>query len=146
MSLKIRIPQKTLNRSQQVLRGKNAIAEPMLKALRAHEEGKLDIATENYLRVLQVQPNNVDALGYLGSIALHQDNYEKAIEYLDKAINLKPDDANLHMRKALSLHELKRFNEAIASYNEVLSLDKNHRDAFVNRNVLMVKRFFGIKK
>ena len=70
-----------------------------------HQQGKLKEAQAIYKQVLQIQPNNFDALQLLGALMVLTKNYSQAIEYLTKALHIRPDYAEGH------------YNQGAAPYN-----------------------------
>ena len=57
------------------------------------QEGKQDEAIANMEKVVELQPDHIDALNYLGyTWAENNTHLEKALEYIKKAIALKPDN------------------------------------------------------
>src|SRR5512135_488151 len=47
----------------------------------------------------------------------------RALEELDGALKMNPDNASWHFNKALTLDALERFDEAITEYEQVLELN-----------------------
>jgi tetratricopeptide (TPR) repeat protein len=60
------------------------------------EAGKYEEAREYYEGVLMSDSTDVDAVVYLGRIALRQDDYDGAIEWMEKALAMAPDSSNVH--------------------------------------------------
>ena len=60
----------------------------------------------------------------------------KALECYEKASILIPNDANVWFQKACVLSALKRYNEAIASFEAVLKIDPNNYKASNYREFL----------
>jgi tetratricopeptide (TPR) repeat protein len=58
--------------------------------------GQLDDAEEALLRVLDLNPDSVDAMANLGTLYRDSGRHYEAIAYLDKAVAAKPNDAELH--------------------------------------------------
>ena len=55
-----------------------------------------------------------------------------------EAISLKPDCAEAYFNRGDALKELKRLDEALASYDKAISLKPDYAEAYVNRgNALM---------
>jgi tetratricopeptide (TPR) repeat protein len=82
----------------------------------------VDEAIDKFHIVLELDPKYGDALNHLGYIYTEMENYEKAVEYLEKYASVSPGDAN----PIDSLGELDyfmgRLDEAIAKFKEALRI------------------------
>src|SRR5262249_23626307 len=61
----------------------------------------------------------------------------------DRALTLRPDYPEVLVNRGVTLHELKRFEEAVASYDRALTLRPDFPEVLVNRGVTLheLKRF-----
>ena len=68
---------------------------------------------------------------------------QKAIEYLNEAIKLKPDLAEAYNNRANAYTELKQYDRAIEDYNEAIRLKPNYAHAYYNRgsNYIDLKQY-----
>jgi protein O-GlcNAc transferase len=112
------------------------------EALSLHRKGKLAEAAVLYREILAQNPNNADALHFLGVIELQRGNAPAAIELIGRAIKLDPRKVSFFSNLGLALHELQRFEEALACYDRALAI-RPDADALNHRgNVLRnLKRF-----
>jgi PGF-CTERM protein len=67
------------------------------------------------------------------------DEYEKAIECFDKAIELDPNYANAYNNRGLTYYHLKQYERAIEDYNKAIELNPNGADAYYNRELARSK-------
>jgi tetratricopeptide (TPR) repeat protein len=67
---------------------------------------------------------------------LIEKDYPKALESLTRAVEYKPDDAELHLWRAQTLHTLDKRQEAMAEYEKVLKLDPENKDAKRGKEIL----------
>ena len=113
------------------------------EALSLHKKGKLDDASALYRKILARNPRNADALHLLGVIEFQRKNPSAAIELIDRAIKIEPNNAAFFSNRGLALRDLKRFEDALASYDRALALLPDYAEAFYNRgNALRsLKRF-----
>ena len=82
-----------------------------------------------------MNPQNAPASG--SDPLLELKRHEAAMESCDKAIALKPDDAEAHKNRGNALLALKRHDAAIQSYDRAILLKPDYADAYYNRgNVL----------
>jgi len=89
---------------------------------------KYNEAISLYHDGLSVQPNDIYALGGLG-ISLSQLGDKSAIEYIDQALNISPDNIDILFFKGWAFLNLERYEEAIVYYDKVLAIDPNDIDA-----------------
>lgn len=77
---------------------------------------------------------------YLASLATtlqQQGRHEEALKACDKAVQLKPDDAELWKQLGNILLELARYDQALLSFQHVLKLNPRHQDAAYKSGVLL---------
>ena len=113
------------------------------KALSLHQKGKYTEAAYLYRKILAQNPKNADALHLLGLIEFQRKNLSAAIELIDRAITLSPNNAGFFSNRGNALKDLKRHDDALASYDRALSIKPDFAEALNNRgNVLKdLKRF-----
>ena len=77
------------------------------------------------------------ALHGMGLLHAEMGEYEKAVEYFDKEVEIRPDDNEAWVNRADVLDELERHEEAMKSYDEALRIEPDDDRAWYNRgNVL----------
>ena len=76
-------------------------------------------------------------LASLGTTLQQQERYEEALKALDKAVQLRPDDAELWRHLGDILVQLTRFDQALLSFQHVLKLDPRHQDALYKSGALL---------
>ena len=116
---------------------KNQIPYLIDQGLALHQEGRLEEAQVIYQLVLAIEANHFDALQLLGTLSIQTGHFTKAVNFLTKALEIKPDYAKAHSNRGLALKELQRLEEALASYNKAIQVSPNYAEAYSNRgNVL----------
>jgi tetratricopeptide (TPR) repeat protein len=63
------------------------------------------------------------------------DKYEQALVLLDRVLEIDPQSAPMHYKKANILQLLGRYEEAINSYDEALNINPNHAPTYYNRGI-----------
>ena len=81
---------------------------------------------EFFEKVLEVNPNDTEALNNLGGSLSELGNDEEAIEYYDKAISIDPFNIEALYNKGLALYNLGRYEEANKYLDTVLRMDPNN--------------------
>lgn len=90
------------------------------KALEYIKKGREAYPNDNNLIVTELE-------GYLSS-----GNHEQALANLDQALANDPNNAVLHFAKGTVLENLKKTDDAIASYKKAIEVDANYYDANFN--------------
>ena len=112
--------------------------EALVSAVALHQSGQLDEAEAVYMRVLQADGNNPDALHYLG-LVLHQRGHSLlGANLVRRAIQISPDYVEALNNLGNIYHEWGRADQAVKLYERALELQPDHADAA--RNVEIAKR------
>ena len=103
--------------------------------------GKIKQAQEAYLKLLESDPNNENALYNLGSIAYNeQKEPETAKNYFSRAIEADPKYAEAYLARGICFEKLNRPSEAEADYKMALEFKPNFDFAVENLNKLLNKQ------
>ena len=99
--------------------------------------GDLDRARQEYGRLLEAEPNRVEALHGLGGIAYQLGEHDRAVEWLGRAVAVQPDNPLLHSNLGAAYRAAGRLTEAEACYRQALRLQPDLAQAYNNlANVL----------
>lgn len=102
------------------------------QAIQLHQTGRLRKAETIYQQILQIQPQNADALHLLG-LANHQlGKNAQALALIKKAVSLTPGIAHFHNNLGEVYRALNRPDEALASYAKATSLQPGFPEAHRN--------------
>jgi tetratricopeptide (TPR) repeat protein len=107
------------------------------EAIDLHRRGQVGDAELIYLSIIEAQPRNFQVLRLLGVAASQSANPQGALEWIAKAIAVKPDFTEAYLDRGNVLHSLGQLDAALASYDIAIGLAPNFGEAFFNRgNVL----------
>jgi tetratricopeptide (TPR) repeat protein len=98
------------------------------QALAFHRAGLLAEAEQLYRRVLDLQPGSFDCQHLLGVISYQRGDCLAAVRQIDAALKINSRVADAHLNRGNALKKLKRFDEALASYDKAIAL-KGEPDA-----------------
>jgi tetratricopeptide (TPR) repeat protein len=118
----------------------HAMANSQLKleqAIALHQAGQLAQAKAMYEDILLREPKHVDALHLLGVISISEQDYQRAVKLIDKAIKINPHQAPFYSNRGLALHELKQFEKAVTSYDRAITLNPSYFTAYSNRGLAL---------
>ncbi len=97
---------------------------------RLHAAGRLTEAAQVYQQILAVAPDHADSLHMLGVLALQRGQPAAALDWLDRAIGLKPLVSSYHMHRAHALLALNHPAEAIAACKIALRTKSQNAEAY----------------
>ena len=98
-----------------------------------NEFGNADSAIYVLNKVLELQPQHINTQGLLGSVYGKLTNdYPKAISYLQKAVQYKPNDLGAQENLGIAYAMNKNFPEALATMQKVLQLNPNNSQTYNN--------------
>jgi predicted O-linked N-acetylglucosamine transferase (SPINDLY family) len=110
-----------------------SIAAALDFARRHHQAGDLQTAENIYRQILQLDPDNPEALHLLGVSAYQQQHYETARTLIRQALVRKPDFSDAHSNLGNVLRELGRLDEAEKSFRR--AIDGNPRFTMAHYNL-----------
>ena len=87
------------------------------------------------LKVLELQPNNFDAIHLLGVLSGIEDNHHKAFNYFKVATKIRPKNHLAHFNLAKALSKLGNDTEAIEHYSISIKLKSDYAEAWNNKGV-----------
>lgn len=102
------------------------------------QQGNLTQAEGICQKILQLSPNQQDALHLLGSIALQQGNLEVATTLLQRAIKANPSNPEFHNNLGLAFHENGDLKSAANHYRRALELAPDYANASFNLHALLI--------
>ena len=104
----------------------------LVAAMEQHQRGDLDAAALAYRQVLNANPNNFDALHYLGVLFYQQSQPHQALPLLEKAVFLAPENADCRSNLGLVLLAVGNIEKAVESFRTALQLQPDFADAYNN--------------
>lgn len=107
------------------------------QALAHHQRGELAQAERLYTAVLVSQPQHFDALHLLGLVALQRNDAQTGLDLIGKAIQVNPASFAAHLNMGNALRTLKRYKDALHSYDQAIAIKPDYADAFNNRGVTL---------
>jgi aspartate beta-hydroxylase len=86
-------------------------------------QGRRREAEDAFHRILESEPGNVEAMGYLAMAAMERGEAAQALELLRQARALAPDDATLSLRLGRAHESLGDEDNALRAYEDAVRLD-----------------------
>ncbi|HEX5611037.1 MAG TPA: tetratricopeptide repeat protein [Burkholderiales bacterium] len=97
-----------------------------------HQAGRLDEAEAAYRRALGVDPQQVDALHFLGVVEYQRGELEEAEEWITRALARNPANPPAQNNLGNVLRRQGRFDDALGRYRQAVGLDARYWDAQFN--------------
>ena len=119
------------------------ISSWLVEAFASHQAGRLAEAERLYRQILAAQPDHSESLHLLSAISYQRGDFALALDQIDRALKVNPNNSLAWNQRGLALQRLKRFDEALVSYDRVLALWRDHPEALCNRGTVLheLKRF-----
>jgi len=97
----------------------------------------INLAKSQYQNLLEIDPQSYPAYNNLGYIALViEDNYEEAISYFSKAININPTYDQAFCNRGVAYYYLEEWQKAREDYLQCLKLNPDNENAIDELNRL----------
>jgi predicted O-linked N-acetylglucosamine transferase (SPINDLY family) len=113
------------------------IPEAIQTAMQHHQAGRLQEAEALYRQILQAQPDNADALHFLGLLAHHVGRHEVAVELIGKAIAITPSVAAFHNNIGEAYRAQRNGEEAANCYRRAITLKPDYADPYHNLGLVL---------
>jgi len=114
------------------------------QAIALHQRGNIVDAEAIYKKVLEVEPNNFDALHMLGIIHAHRGSFEAAEKLVRKALSVDQRVAPCLQNYGTICAKLNRFEDAVNSYRSAIKLVPSHAENYVDLgHALVVLKRYG---
>jgi predicted TPR repeat methyltransferase len=107
------------------------------KAMALHQQGHLEPAVKLYQELLEKNPDNPDALHYLGMAACSGGHFEQAFELISKAISIAPGYVQAINNLGVICQSMGKLPEAEECYHRVIELKPDHGDSYNNLGTIL---------
>ena len=103
----------------------------------ASELGNLDFtrASDAYERALALAPGNAEALRLSGRFTALMGHFDAGLAATRRAVVLDPLARASHSALGRALDAARRYEEAVAAFAEVISLEPDHKDTYAERGL-----------
>jgi TolB-like protein/tetratricopeptide (TPR) repeat protein len=121
--------------ARQVLAFAPDLAQAHLALAYLSELGTLDFtqASQSYERALALAPGNAEVLRLSGMFAAYMGHFDTALAATRRAVVLDPLARQSHSALGQALYVARRYEEAVAAWAEVISLEPDYKPAYAER-------------
>ena len=113
------------------------VQEKFQNAVALHKEGRLTQAQAIYEDILKTQPDHADSWHYLGVIAIQSNDHQQAVDLIEKAIELNPNNFGFFINHGTALKECNQLEAAVASYDKAIAIKPDVADVYYKRGVAL---------
>jgi tetratricopeptide (TPR) repeat protein len=103
----------------------------------AQKKGWFSVAKECYFKSIAIDDTLSEGHHNLGLIFIYEDRMTEALDQLNKAKNLSPDDARIRHRLGMAKAGLMKQAEALKEYDEAIALDAEYTPAYLEKARLL---------
>ncbi|WP_349357553.1 tetratricopeptide repeat protein [Stappia sp.] len=114
--------------------------ETMRKALLLQRDGKIARARSLYEKILKKEPGNVEATNLLGLCFLEQGYPKRALNLLERAVRLAPQEARYRLNLLDCLEKLDDLPAVLAATEAALTELADPAPALLHRRALLLRR------
>ncbi len=114
-----------------------AILQQLQKGVACHQAGDFSGAEDAYRQVLQLEPDNPDALHLLGLLAHQSGRHQPAADLMDRAIRANPANPHFYNNCGEAYRAQGKYDAALARYRKALALDRDYPEAHNNLGVTL---------
>jgi tetratricopeptide (TPR) repeat protein len=108
------------------------------QALALHHQDRLAEAEAAYRLVIEIEPDHSESLYLIGVIYHQRGDHVAAVRQIDAALKVNPRNAAAYSNRGLALQELRRFDDALASFEHALAIDPDDADVLMSRGVALM--------
>jgi predicted O-linked N-acetylglucosamine transferase (SPINDLY family) len=109
----------------------------LAQAVALHRQGRLTEAEPLYHAILRRDPRHFDAMHLAGIVALQTRRAAQGVTFVRDAIALNPGIAEAHGNLGNGLRELRRYEEALASFDHAIALKPGDAQAHRDRGMTL---------
>ena len=110
------------------------------KATKSHKDKNFSDAEKLYYEILQIQPENINCLNYLGTLLAQTDRFNEAEELFLKAKKLEPQNPFLINNLGNIYNEFGKIDKAKLYYEKAIILKPNLVQANLNLGIISFKK------
>ncbi|MCY4499506.1 MAG: tetratricopeptide repeat protein, partial [Rhodospirillaceae bacterium] len=118
----------------------SSAAETLTEAARHYQAGNHEAAKDLCEKLVAAEPDNADALNFLGLIDHRAGAHAAAADWIARALEVEPENAAFHYNLGETLRAREKVDEAIAAYYRALNFDPAFANAYTSIGILCLTR------
>jgi predicted TPR repeat methyltransferase len=113
------------------------VSQALSLAMELHQSGQVDGAEALYARILEAEPENPDAMHYLGVARVCRGAFDAGLELIERSLAMGPERADRYSNLGNVLLAKGRISQAADAYRKAISIDFAHTNAHLNLGVIL---------
>ena len=97
-----------------------------------HHARRFVKAQQIYFDILKERTDHPDVLNLLGTALAQGGEPEKAVKYLQQAVEIRPDLVPFRVNLGVIFQDLEKFDQAEECYKQSMKIDKMSEEAYYN--------------
>ncbi len=107
------------------------------QAVRAQQQGQLEVAAKKFEHASRIAPSNVDVLVRLALVRGHLQEYEAALAAVNRGLRIDPHSTDLRLAHARILGWAGRYDEARRAVDAVIAQQPGNAEAYAIRGRIL---------
>ena len=108
------------------------IEKTFASAIQNHQKNNFKAAEDLYNQILEIDPNHIKTIFFLGTLSVQIKNFDRAKQMLQKTIQAQPNNVDAHNNLGVVFKEFKEFQKAKDCFEKAIQIQPNHVDAVNN--------------
>ncbi len=113
--------------------------EPVVEEPAPEPEPEPTVSDDLWAAKVAADPENAGLCNDAGDHYFENDDYDKALEYFAKAVELAPEDTIALHNKGSVQFVLENYDDAIATFDQLIAIDKDDIDAYLTKGAAHFK-------
>lgn len=114
-----------------------SLVEALRTGVELHRQGHLDQALAVYSDILDLAPEQPDALHFLGLLEFQRGEPERGLEHVERALRVAPENSGMWSNFGNLLMEAGRREQAVEAYRTAVKLAPEFPDGYCNLGVVL---------
>ncbi|SVD16634.1 uncharacterized protein METZ01_LOCUS369488, partial [marine metagenome] len=108
--------------SQQQAAPQNPLQDEIAALVNLHQSGLMVKAEQTCRELLKTYPQSLFVMNVLGAALSAQGKLKESVQVFDKAIQIRPDSAEIYFNRGNALKAMGQLTKAVQSYERVIQL------------------------
>ena len=108
------------------------VEKTFASAIQNHQKNNFKAAEDLYNQILEIDPNHIKTIFFLGTLSVQTKNFDRAKQMLQKTIQAQPNNVDAYNNLGVVFKEFEEFQKAKDCFEKVIQIQPKHVDALNN--------------